>query len=137
MVWRQKMQDAPQWPGRQRQQRPLFCTDGLWKRPSGVNIATPVVLAQYPADNRPRTHCQAVSRDALINGSGPGVLRLEVDGVIVGQARSTAGRNADVVEDASISAMVKAGHRFCLYSTVVLAGFGNSAGMRVTATYLN
>ncbi|AVZ36708.1 pilus assembly protein PilV [Pseudomonas aeruginosa] len=116
---------------------PLFCTDGLWKRPSGVNIATPVVLAQYPADNRPRTHCQAVSRDALINGSGPGVLRLEVDGVIVGQARSTAGRNADVVEDASISAMVKAGHRFCLYSTVVLAGFGNSAGMRVTATYLN
>ncbi|EPK5984579.1 hypothetical protein P4117_30835 [Pseudomonas aeruginosa] len=102
-----------------------------------MNIATPVVLAQYPADNRPRTHCQAVSRDALINGSGPGVLRLEVDGVIVGQARSTAGRNADVVEDASISAMVKAGHRFCLYSTVVLAGFGNSAGMRVTATYLN
>ncbi|RCI66164.1 shufflon system plasmid conjugative transfer pilus tip adhesin PilV, partial [Pseudomonas aeruginosa] len=52
-------------------------------------------------------------------------------------ARSTAGRYADIVEDASISAMVKAGHRFCLYSTVVLAGFGSSAGMRVTATYLN
>ncbi len=115
----------------------LSCQSGLWKSTGGVTLSAPVVLAQYPADVMPRTHCGVAERDSLLTGSGPGIVTLSVEGVVVAQGRSTGGRNNDISNDVSVSGMVRAGKSYCLANRVVLNTFGYSAGMRLVATYLN
>lgn len=115
----------------------LSCQSGLWKPGNGMNLSGPILLAQYPGDLQPRTHCSSVPNDSLLTGSAPGIVTLTVEGIIVAQGRSTGGKYSDVSHDVFVSGIVRAGKQYCLSSYPVITHFGQTSGMRIVATYLN
>ena len=112
----------------------LSCQSGIWKSSGAVNIGAPVVIsatgfvAYY-------SQCFTSPKNALISASGPGDIRLIVNGVNAGFSGSWGGKYSDVAMDSSVTGVVGAGQNYCFYSTAA-TGMARSAGVRVVATYL-